>query len=101
MNSPLGQYAPVIASFAAVALIGAYILALFFGGALNISQQNISSLQDVALIAIGAVFGSAVGVNGWKQSVNALHTRLDNMGVPPASVDITPSPQAPTDTTGS
>ena len=96
-NSPLGQYAPLVASFTAVILVVAYIVALFMQGMLKIEPTAMESLQNLALLSVGAVFGSAVGVNGWKQSVTALHQRLDNIGVPPANVIITPAPQAPTD----
>jgi hypothetical protein len=78
----------------AVTLVFAYVFALLFGTVIGVSQTNVQLLQDVALIAIGAVFGSAVGVNGWKQSVSALHTRLDQLGVPPAgtTVEVVPAP---------
>lgn len=80
MNSPLGKYAPLVASVTAVGVIGAYILAVLLGAA----DVNLNDLKDFALIAIGAVFGSAAGVNGWRRDVTALHARLDNMAAPPA-----------------
>ena len=55
------------------------MLALIFGKSLGVDPNSIQSLQSVALIAIGAVFGSAVSVNGWKQPLVAAHTRLDNL----------------------
>lgn len=80
MNSPLGKYAPLVASVTALGVVGAYILAVLLAA----PADNLNDLKDFALIAIGAVFGSAVGVNGWKRDVTALHTRLDSMAVPPS-----------------
>lgn len=80
-NSPLGQYAPLVATVTSLLVIGAYVFVLIFGAPLNVSSSNIQSLQSVALIAIGAVFGSAVSVNGWRQPLAAIHTRLDKAGI--------------------
>lgn len=99
-NSPLGQYAPLVATVTALGVIGAYVVALLFGGALGVTDQALNNLQDIALIAVGAVFGSAVSVNGWKAPLSAAHTRLDSLekdvaitanaaGVPPASLSVT------------
>lgn len=78
VNSPLGKYAPLVASVAAIGIIAAYILSLFFGAALGMPSGEESQLQSLALIAAGAVFGSAVTVNGWKQPLTSAHSRLDN-----------------------
>lgn len=75
VNSPLGKYAQIVAALAAVFIIGSYVLGALFeiGGA--------PSLRDAFLIAIGAVFGSAAGVNGWKRDMVAVHKRLDEAGI--------------------
>lgn len=78
MNSPLGQYAQIVAAISAVGIIAAY----FIGTLLALPAA--SDLRDITLIAVGAVFGSAAGVNGWKRDVQALHTRIDNAGIPAA-----------------
>ena len=78
-NSPLGQYAPLVATITSLGIIGAYILSLLFGTTLHIDPSAENSLRDLAFIAVGAVFGSAVSVNGWKQPLVAAHTRLDNL----------------------
>lgn len=91
-NSPLGQYAPLVATLTALLVIGAYVFALLFGAAFGMSPENIQSLQGIALLAIGAVFGSAVSVNGWKQPLQAVHKRLDLAGIPPAGDGPTPTP---------
>ncbi len=84
-NSPLGRYAPLVATVTSLLVIGAYVVALLFGGALGVSPENVQSLQGIALLAIGAVFGSAVSVNGWKQPLDAVHKRLDRAGIGPAA----------------
>ena len=88
MTSPLGKYAPLVASAAALLLIGAYVFALL----LLPNDPSLPLLQDAALIAIGAVFGSAVGVNGWKGEVAAIHSRLDKAGIPSAADTTTTTP---------
>ena len=40
---------------------------------------SLSGLHDLAILAFGAVVGSAVAVNGWKQPLNSLHARVDNL----------------------
>jgi hypothetical protein len=76
-SSPLGQYAPLVATVSAVLLIGAYVFALLFGHDLNVDAGSLTQLQSVALVAVGAVFGSAVSVNGWKQPLLATSAALD------------------------
>ncbi len=89
-NSPLGQYAPLVATLSSLGIIGAYLFVLIFGDALGVSPSNVQSLQSIALLAVGAVFGSAVSVNGWKQPLQAVHKRLDEAGIPPAADGASP-----------
>lgn len=86
MNSPLGKYSQAVASVVAVGIIGAYI------GAVLLALPAASDLQSVALLAVGAVFGSAAAVNGYKRDQVAIQKRLDAAGVPAAS---TLDPEAP------
>lgn len=72
-TSPFGQFAPVVASVAALGILGMYLAAIFFGQPINVG------LQDLAWLAAGAIFGSAVAVNGWKPSLTAAHTRIDKV----------------------
>lgn len=78
MNSPLGKYAQIVAAISAVFIIGAFILGTL------VNADGAPSLRDAFLIAVGAVFGSAAGVNGWKRDVQAVHKRLDEAGIEPA-----------------
>ena len=78
-NSPLGQYAPIVASVTAVGVIAAFLISAMFGAQLGISTDVVNTLKDVSLIALGAVFGSAVATNGTKAATSALHRRVDAM----------------------
>lgn len=78
MTSPLGQYAAVVAAITAVGVVGAWIVASFLKGlGLFVDDASIAGLENMALIAIGAVFGSAVVANGYKQPLHALGARVD------------------------
>jgi hypothetical protein len=83
VSSPLGKYAPLVASIAAIGVIGAYLVGVLLG------NGDATNLKDFALIALGAVFGSAtssyVTTNGLKGDVAALHQRMDSAGVPAAA----------------
>jgi hypothetical protein len=79
MNSPLGKYAQAVAATIAVAIIGSYLIAVLFGGVLQILTLNVDRLQVLALIAIGAVFGSAATVNGVKSPLDSAHSRIDRI----------------------
>ena len=90
MNSPLGNYAPRVAAISAVLIIGLWALiqlliviapALGFDGEL----REPPGLSPVALIVIGAVFGSAVVANGHKEPLRqaaVANARLDALGAP-------------------
>ncbi len=83
-NSPLGQYAPLVAATSAVGIIAAWIVAEFLAALSAGAIPQPAGLKEVALIAIGAVFGSAVAVNGYKAPLAAAHKRMDQAGLPPA-----------------
>jgi hypothetical protein len=75
-NSPLGAFAAPVAAIAAIGIIGAYLASLFLPGMDAIARTNI---QDAAFVALGAVFGSAVAVNGYKAPLTSAHARLDKL----------------------
>lgn len=77
--SPLGKYSAPAAAIGSLLIIGGYILAVFF------AIPNIQDLKDLCLLAAGALFGSAVAVNGYKSPLAAVHKRLDLAGIPPAA----------------
>jgi hypothetical protein len=75
-SSPLGQYAPLVASVTAIGIVGAYVVSLFIP---TIPIDARVQLGQLALFAIGAVFGSAVTVNGYKAPLASAHARLDRL----------------------
>lgn len=75
--SPLGRYAPIIASAVVVAIVAAFLIALLLGPVLGITDSDKQSLRELALIALGALFGSVATVNGVKKTLDAAHRRLD------------------------
>lgn len=81
-SSPLGRYAPLVASAVAVLLIAAYIVA-----AMTQNTYAVGILQTPTFGALVGLFGQALGVNGWKGPVAALHARLDAQGAGPAAGD--------------
>lgn len=84
MNSPLGKYAPAVAAIVCGGTIVVFLLSIVLRNALQINDSDINSLKEFAILAFGVVSGTALGVNGWKREVQAIHTRLDQVNVPPA-----------------
>ena len=85
VNSPLGKYAAPVAALSALGIIGAWIAVEIAAALSGGTIAAPAGLKEVALIAIGAVFGSAVAVNGYKAPLTAAHKRLDLIGAPPAA----------------
>jgi hypothetical protein len=77
VNSPLGEYAPVVSALVCGGTIATYLLALVFNQFLEIDAASLQALQSFAILAFGAVVGSAVAVNGWKQPLVSAHERID------------------------
>lgn len=78
--SPLGKYSQIVAAFVAVSTIGTALVSrpLAFADPF---------IDNVALIAVGAIFGSFATVNGLKPSVQAAHKRLDSINAPAAEAN--------------
>lgn len=76
-NGPLGRYSTGVAAFIAVVLVVSCI-------ALRVVGIRDPFIDNLALIAIGAVFGAsaATHVNGGR--IEAAHRRLDIIAAPPA-----------------
>lgn len=77
MNSPLGVYSQIVAAIVAVGVIAGFVGGILLG-------LNVDPIKEFALIALGAVFGSAATVNGVKRDVLAIQTRLDKASIPAA-----------------
>jgi hypothetical protein len=74
--SPFGAYAALVAAIAAVVIVAGYVVAILVPG---LPGGAAAQLEPIALIAVGAIFGSAVTVNGWKQPTAAANSRLDRV----------------------
>lgn len=80
MNSPLGKYAAAVAALTSCAIVAAWITAEFLN-ILGVAQTQAAGLKEVALIAVGAIFGSAVAINGVKAPLESAHSRIDKLEV--------------------
>ena len=80
--SPLGRYAALVSAITTTGIIGVYLAALVIGDARD--PAALQDLHDLAILAFGAIVGSAVAVNGYKGPLSAVHKRLDKAGIPPA-----------------
>lgn len=85
VTSPLGQYGPLIAAVTAVGVIGAFILSVFVQGVLGMPDTSVQSLRELALLALGAVFGSAATISASHAEISTANKRLDAIGAPSAS----------------
>lgn len=77
LGSPLGKYAQVVAAAVSVGTIATALISRPLG-------FSDPFIDNVALIAVGAIFGSFAAVNGIKGDVTAAHVRLDAIHAPPA-----------------
>lgn len=75
-TSPLGQYAAPAAAIVSVGIVAAYVVSLFLPA---VTEGARVQLGQLALLAIGAVLGSSVAVNGYKAPLNAAHARIDRL----------------------
>jgi hypothetical protein len=76
-NGPLGKYSQQVAAVVAVGTIASAIALRFF----NAPDPFIDNL---ALIAAGAVFGAAASTSVNGNKIEAAHRRLDILSAPPA-----------------
>jgi len=79
VSSPLGKYGSIIAAVLAFILIVSYVFANLAQAWLQIPQLSLDRLGTLALIAIGAVFGSQATINGVKGPIDAAHSRIDKI----------------------
>ena len=79
VNSQLGKYSQLVAALIAVGIIASYVMAVFFKSLLGLDQADIENLKILALIAVGAVFGSAATINGVKGPIDSAHSRIDKI----------------------
>jgi len=79
VNSPLGKYSQAVAAIVAMSIIGAYLLVVILASVFSIQAARIDDLKTLALIAVGAVFGSAATINGVKAPLDSAHSRIDKL----------------------
>lgn len=96
MNAnPLGKYAEVVSAFVSVFVILAAVLLHAYEAIIE-APLNTTFIDNVALIAVGVLFGGRAVANGAKESLKeplgsierdvlAAHTRLDRINAPPAN----------------
>lgn len=77
-RSPLGKYAQIVAAVVAVGVIGLWAVAELAYG-LGLLSHPVDGLRTAALLALGAVFGSAAAINGVKEPIDAAHSRIDHL----------------------
>jgi len=85
MSSPLGNFGPLVAAIVGIAVILAFVLATLFQGFLGLVGTDLSSLRELALLALGAIFGLSGGAAAGSQAVAAANRRLDAIGAPTAA----------------
>ena len=95
-HGPLGKYSQMVAAglatFIIVAAVTVRILAQFTG--VHIESPF---LDNLALIAMGAVFGAAASTSVNGNKIEAAHRRLDLVSAPPAdALQAHPENQPPT-----
>jgi hypothetical protein len=79
VSSPLGKYGQLVAAVIAVGIIGAYLVANLGQAALGLDERAVANLKDIALIAVGAVFGATATINGVKAPIESAHSRIDRL----------------------
>lgn len=78
-GSPLGKYAAPAAAIASLAIIGVYLASLIFQHTLQITDGTEGDLKAIAFLAAGALFGSAVAVNGYKAPLAAATNQVSEL----------------------
>ena len=84
MGGPLGKYSQAVAAGLASLIIVAAIAVRIISA---VSGETIATpfLDNLALIAMGAVFGAAASTSVNGHTIEAAHTRLDRISAPPAT----------------
>jgi hypothetical protein len=79
VGSPLGKYGQIVAAVIAVGVIATYLVAVLLQHPLAIEDNAVASLKDIALLALGAVFGATATINGVKAPLESAHSRIDRL----------------------
>lgn len=84
MHGPLGRYSQAVAAILATLIIVTALALRVIGAIVGSGVASSPFVDNLALIAMGAVFGAAAStsVNGGK--IEAAHRRLDQISAPAA-----------------
>lgn len=82
-SGPLGKYSQIVAAGLATLIIVAAISVRVIGAFVG-SVPEVPFLDNLALIAMGAVFGAAASTSVNGNAIQAAHSRLDQIAAPPA-----------------
>lgn len=82
-GGPLGKYSQIVAAGLATFIIVSAISVRLIS-ALTGDQYETPFLDNLALIAMGAVFGAAASTSVNGNSIQSAHRRLDLISAPPA-----------------
>lgn len=81
-GGPLGKYSQIVAAVLATVIILAAIATRIIAAFTGVLIQT-PFLDNLALIAMGAVFGAAASTSVNGQKIEAAHRRLDLISAPP------------------
>lgn len=73
--SPLGKYSQPVAAIVAIMVIGTAL-------GLRVAGIADTFVDNIALIALGAVFGASASTAVNSNAINAAHNRLDQIAAP-------------------
>lgn len=83
-SGPLGKYSQIVAAALATLIIVAAISVRIIAAFTGVLVQT-PFLDNLALIAMGAVFGAAASTSVNGNAIQAAHSRLDQIAAPPAN----------------
>lgn len=86
-SNPLGKYGEGATTLAALFVLGAWVIASMAG----VPAAESGSLHDVAILAVGILFGGRAATNGAARIARAAHARLDAINAPPTEAVEPPS----------
>lgn len=89
-NLSFGRYSDLVTAVLTAFLIVAAVVQHAVGG----PASDYTFIDAAALLAVGALYGKQSAANGYAKEAHAAHTRLDQIGAPPAG-DVAPLPPPP------
>lgn len=84
VHGPLGKYSQIVAAVLATFIIVAAVTVRLINVVTGVGIES-PFLDNLALIAMGAVFGAAASTSVNGGAIQAAHRRLDEIAAPPAN----------------